>query len=272
MQQPMLTLNDGRKMPQLGLGIWQIPEDETAGAVNEAFGNGYRLIDGAAFYGNEAGLGQAVRDADIPRDDIYVTSKLWGSEHGRDKALRGFDATMERLGLDHLDLYLIHWPVPALDLYVETWKALIELRDSGRVKSIGVANFHEAHLRRLIEETGVTPVLNQIELHPEFSQSEMRAVNESLGVATQSWAPLGRGAAFGSVAEIAGRLNAAPAQVILAWHIAHGLSVIPKSQNPERQKQNFEALNLRLSDTDMEALDALEQGSRIGPNPDEFSC
>ncbi|RJE82725.1 aldo/keto reductase [Paracoccus onubensis] len=271
MQQPMMTLNDGRKMPQLGLGVWKIPAEETAGVVAEAFGNGYRLIDGAKLYGNEEGLGQAVRDTDIPREEIFVTSKLWADHHGRDKALRGFDATMERLGLEYLDLYLIHWPVPAQDLYVETWRALVELRDSGRVKSIGVANFHEPHLRRLVDETGTVPAVNQIELHPAFAQTHLRGVNKNLGIITQSWAPLGRGADFDAVSGIARRLEATPGQVIIAWHLAHGLSVIPKSSNPERQRQNFAALELRLSDADIAAIDALDRDNRTGPNPDEFT-
>lgn len=273
MQQPMMTLNDGRQMPQMGLGVWQMPEDETAVAVGHALQAGYRLIDGAKLYGNEAGLGQAVRDADIPREDIFVTSKLWNDEQGRDAARRGFDATMDRLGLDYLDLYLIHWPVPAQDLYVETWKVLIELREEGRVKSIGVANFQEPHLTRLIGETGVTPALNQIELHPAFAQAQMRAVHERMGIVTQSWAPLGRGADFTSdaVAGIAARLGVGPAQVIIAWHLAHGLSVIPKSQNPERQKQNLAALELRLSDADIAAIDGLDRANRTGPDPELFS-
>ena len=272
MQQPMITLNDERQMPQLGLGIWQIPEDETAQVVGEAFRNGYRLIDGAALYRNEAGLGQAVREADIPREEIFVTSNLWGDQQGRDQVLRAFDASMDRLGLDYLDLYLIHWPVASLGLYVETWKTLIELRESGRVKSIGVANFHEPELRRLIDETGVVPVLNQIELHPTFAQPHLREVNESLSVVTQSWAPLGRGVDIEAVSEIAAKLGAEPAQVILAWHLAHGLSVIPKSSNPDRQRQNFAAQHLQLSEADIAAIDALDRGNRTGPNPDDFTC
>lgn len=185
MTQPMMTLNDGHQMPQLGDGIWQVPADETARVVQDALAIGYRLIDGAAAYKNEEGLGEGVRNSDVPRDQIFVTSKLWNSEQGYDAALRGFDASMNRLGLDYLDLYLIHWPLPAADLYVETWKALIRLRDEGRIRSIGVANFHEAHLRRLIDETGVTPALNQIELHPTLTQVDLRAVDARLGIVTQ---------------------------------------------------------------------------------------
>ncbi|MBU3028641.1 aldo/keto reductase [Paracoccus sp. XHP0099] len=269
----MLTLNDHRQMPQLGLGVWQMPEDQTAQAVAEALRIGYRLIDGAAMYRNEAGMGQAVRASGLPRGEVFVTSKLWNDQQGGDRARRAFDATMDRLGLDYLDLYLIHWPAPQQDLYVETWKALIALRDEGRVKSIGVANFQEPHLTRLINETGIAPALNQIELHPTFTQPLMRAVNRRLGIVTQSWAPLGRTHDFGAapVQRIAARLEASPAQVIIAWHLAHGLSVIPKSQNPARLRQNFAALSLRLEDADIAALDALDSGERTGPDPDSFT-
>lgn len=273
MTQPMLRLNDGRQMPQFGLGVWQMPADETAATVAEALRIGYRLIDGAAAYGNEAGMGQAVREAEIPREQVFVTSKLWNDQQGRDRTLSAFDATMERLGLDYLDLYLIHWPVPQQDLYVETWKALIELRETGRVRSIGVSNFQEAHLQRLVDETGTAPVLNQIELHPTFNQPHLRAVNQRLGVVTQSWAPLGRGADFNAapVVRIAERLGALPAQVILAWHLAHGLSVIPKSQDPGRLRQNFAALELRLTGQDIADIDALDSDLRTGPDPDSFA-
>lgn len=273
MTQPMLRLNDGRQMPQFGLGVWQMPADETAATVAEALRIGYRLIDGAAAYGNEAGMGQAVREAEIPREQVFVTSKLWNDQQGRDRTLSAFDATMRRLGLDYLDLYLIHWPVPQQDLYVETWKALIELRETGRVRSIGVSNFQEAHLQRLVDETGTAPVLNQIELHPTFNQPHLRAVNQRLGVVTQSWAPLGRGADFNAapVVRIAERLGALPAQVILAWHLAHGLSVIPKSQDPGRLRQNFAALELRLTGQDIADIDALDSDLRTGPDPDSFA-
>ena len=273
MSQPMMILNDGRQMPQLGMGVWKMSPDETADAVAEALKIGYRLIDGAAMYGNEAGLGQAVREASVPRDQIFVTTKVWNDSHGRDRTMAAFDATMDRLALDYLDLYLIHWPSPAHNLYVETWKTLIELRDSGRVRSIGVANFHAEHLRRLIDETGVTPVLNQIELHPTFTQPALRKVNADLGIVTQSWAPLGRAAALqlAPIVQIAERLGATPAQVVIAWHLSHGLSVIPKSQNPGRQRQNFEALQVSLTPEDIAAIDALDTGERIGPDPLAFN-
>ncbi|MDO5703614.1 MAG: aldo/keto reductase [Paracoccus sp. (in: a-proteobacteria)] len=271
--QPTLRLNDGRRMPQIGAGIWQVPADRTAQVVTDALAVGYRLIDGAAAYRNEEGLGQALRDSDIPRDEIFVTTKLWNDAQGYDAALAGFDASMDRLGLDYVDLYLIHWPMPSRDLYVETWKALIRLREDGRARSIGVANFHEAHLDRLISETGVTPALNQIELHPSLPQGALRAHDDRLGIVTQSWTPLGRGHAFAAppVVAIAERLGVTPAQVILRWHIQSGLSVIPKSERPHRLRENFAVLDLVLTEEDMAALNALDSGHRTGPDPDVFA-
>lgn len=272
MTQPMMTLNDGRTMPQLGTGIWQVEDAATPAVVAEALRIGYRLIDGAAAYKNEAGMGQGVRDSGVARDEIFVTSKLWNDAQGHDAALRAFDATMDRCGLDYLDLYLIHWPLPAMDAYVETWKALIRLRDEGRVRSIGVANFHEPHLRRLIDETGVAPALNQIELHPSLTQERMRAVNRQLGIVTQSWTPLGRGDSFDAPAirDAAARTGRTVAQVILRWHIQHGLSVIPKSEKPERLAENFDVLDFTLTPEEMSAIDALDRGHRTGPDPDTF--
>ena len=272
MTQPMMTLNDGRTMPQLGTGIWQIEDAKTPEVVSEALRVGYRLIDGAAAYKNEAGMGRGIRDSDVVRDQIFVTSKLWNDAQGHDAALRAFDATMERSGLDYLDLYLIHWPLPAMDAYVDSWKALIRLRDEGRVRSIGVANFHEPHLRRLIDETGVAPALNQIELHPSLVQERMRAVNKQLGIVTQSWTPLGRGDSFDAPAirDAAARTGRTVAQVILRWHIQHGLSVIPKSEKPERLAENFDVLDFTLTPEEMSAIDALDRGHRTGPDPDTF--
>lgn len=272
MTQPMMTLNDGRTMPQLGTGIWQIEDAKTPEVVAEALRVGYRLIDGAAAYKNEAGMGRGIRDSDVARDQIFVTSKLWNDAQGHDAALRAFDATMERSRLDYLDLYLIHWPLPAMDAYVDSWKALIRLRDEGRVRSIGVANFHEPHLRRLIDETGVAPALNQIELHPSLTQERMRAVNKQLGIVTQSWTPLGRGDSFDAPAirDAAARTGRTVAQVILRWHIQHGLSVIPKSEKPERLAENFDVLDFTLTPEEMSAIDALDRGHRTGPDPDTF--
>ncbi|WP_405403484.1 aldo/keto reductase [Paracoccus sp. Ld10] len=272
MTQPMMTLNDGHAMPQLGTGIWQIEDAATPAVVGEALRRGYRLIDGAAAYKNEAGMGRGIRDSDVPRDQIFVTSKLWNDAQGHDAALRAFDATMDRCGLDYLDLYLIHWPLPAMDAYVDSWKALIRLRDEGRVRSIGVANFHEPHLRRLIDETGVAPALNQIELHPSLTQERMRTVNKQLGIVTQSWTPLGRGDSFDAPAirDAAARTARTPAQVILRWHVQHGLSVIPKSEKPERLTENFDVLSFDLTPEEMSAIDALDRGHRTGPDPETF--
>ena len=272
MTQPMMTLNDGNRMPQLGTGIFQIADEDTPGVVAAALRTGYRLIDGAAAYKNERGMGQGIRESGVPRDEIFVTSKLWNNAQGHDETLRAFDATMERSGLDHLDLYLIHWPLPKLDRYVETWKALIRLREEGRVRSIGVANFHEAHLTRIIDETGVTPAVNQIELHPSLIQADLRAVNRRLGIVTQSWTPLGRGDSFEAapITRAAERLDRTPVQVILRWHLQHGLSVIPKSEHEKRLAQNFDVLDFELTADEMSAIDALDRGHRTGPDPDEM--
>lgn len=271
MTQPMMTFNDGHRMPQIGTGIWQVPQAETAAVVRDALSVGYRLIDGAMAYENEKQLGDALRDTDVPRAEIFVTTKLWNSDQGFDAALKGFDASMKRLGLDYLDLYLIHWPVPAADLYVESWKALIRLREERRVRSIGVANFNAPHLDRLIAETGVAPALNQIELHPTLGQAKMRAADAGRGIVTQSWTPLGRGDfELPEVQAIAARLGATAAQVVLRWHIQHGLSVIPKSTRKARLAENYGALRIALTAADMAALDGLDRGNRVGPDPETF--
>ena len=271
MSQPMMTFNDGHQMPQLGAGIWQIADEDTPRVVRDALEVGYRLIDGAKAYRNERGLGQGIRDSGVPRDEIFVTTKLWNDAQGRDATLRAFDDSMERLGLDWLDLYLIHWPVPMAGLYVETWQALIELRKQGRIRSIGVANFNEDHLQRLIDETGVTPALNQIEIHPTLIQSDLRAVNDRMGIVTQSWTPLGRGDFEApEIRSIAETHDRTPAQVVLRWHIQHGLSVIPKSEKRERLAENFAALDFELTDADMDAIDALDRSQRTGPDPVSF--
>lgn len=268
-----MTLNTGRNMPQLGIGVFQIAENDTARVVEDALAVGFRLVDGAAAYNNEKGMGDGLQASGLLRSELFVTSKLWNDAQGRDAALKAFDTSMEKLGLDYLDLYLIHWPLPMVDKYVETWKALIELQKDGRVKSIGVANFHEAHLQRLIDETGVTPALNQIETHPSLAQKDMRAVNSRLGIVTQSWTPLGGGDSFqtDAVRGIADRLDATPAQVILRWHLQNGLSVIPKSTHKDRLQENFDALRLQLTPQDMAALDRLDRGHRTGPDPETFS-
>ncbi|WP_299843731.1 aldo/keto reductase [uncultured Paracoccus sp.] len=271
MIQPRMTLNDGNFMPQLGVGVWQVPEADTARVVRDALAIGYRLFDGAAAYKNETGLGEGLRQTGVLRDQLFVTSKLWNSDHGHDAALRACEASLDRLGLDYMDLYLIHWPVPAADLYVDSWRALIRLKEEGRVRSIGVANFHEAHLRRLIDETGVTPAVNQIELHPTLTQTELRQTDRSLGIVTQSWSPLGRGDLdLPELRTIAEQHGCTPAQVVLRWHLQNDLSVIPKSVSAERLAENFHALDVELSGADMAVLDGLDRGHRTGPDPDTF--
>jgi 2,5-diketo-D-gluconate reductase A len=270
---PSLRLNDGRTMPQLGLGVWQTPRDQTAQAVAAALDAGYRLIDTAAIYGNEAAVGAGLRASGVPRESVFVTTKLWNDDQGHDETLRAFDRSLARLGLDHVDLYLVHWPAPALGSYIDSWRALIRLREEGRARSIGVSNFMPEHLRRVIAETGVAPAVNQVELHPCFQQTELRACHASQGTVTQSWSPLGQGRLLKhpEIARIAARHGKTPAQAIVRWHIESGLSVIPKSVRPERIAENAEALDFRLDEEDMAAIARLDDpNGRIGDDPLTF--
>lgn len=270
---PDVVLNDEVRIPQLGFGVYKVPSDETRQVVGEALRVGYRSVDTAALYGNERGVGDALRDSGLPRDEVFVTTKLWNDAQGRDRTLAAFDASMEQLGLDHVDLYLIHWPAPGQDRYVETWRTFVELRDSGRVRSIGVSNFQPAHLRRLVDETGVVPSLNQVELHPFLQQPEVRAVDAELGIATEAWGPLARGGELLShpvVADIARRLGRTPAQVVIAWHLRLGNVVIPKSVTPTRIQENFDVFDIDLTDEDLAAIAGLDAGVRTGPHPDEL--
>lgn len=270
---PRMTLNDGRTMPQVGFGLWQVPEGETGRLVGEAVQVGYRLFDGAALYGNERGLGEGVRHAGVPRDELFVTTKVWNDRQGYDSTLRAVEESLERLVLDRVDLVLIHWPAPSRDLYVDTWRALIRAREEGMATSIGVSNFLPEHLDRIVGETGVAPVLNQVELHPELPQGELRRKHEEMGVVTQSWTPLGQSRTFGSpaVRRAAERTGASPAQVILAWHVALGCSVIPRSTKPERLAENLQALEVTLTPEEVAAIEALENGHRTGPDPHTFA-
>jgi 2,5-diketo-D-gluconate reductase A len=270
--EPMLTLNDGRAMPQLGFGVWRVAEDEAESVVGRALAAGYRLVDTASAYGNEAGVGRAVAEAG--RDRVFVTTKLWNGDQGHDPALRAFDASLGRLGLDAVDLYLIHWPCPAKGLYVETWKALVRLRDEGRARSIGVSNFTQETLERIIDATGVVPAVNQIELHPRFQQRAMRALHRRLGIVTQSWSPLGRGHLDASpvLAEIAAAHGKTWAQVVIRWHLQSGLSVIPKSATPARIAANRDVFDFALSDAEMAAIGELQDpGGRGGSHPDDVN-
>ncbi|GAB3559413.1 aldo/keto reductase [Spelaeicoccus albus] len=280
---PRLTFNDGHTIPQLGYGVWQVDDDVASDVVGQALRAGYRHIDTAQGYGNEGGVGRALAaaaDAGIAQDDVFVTTKLWNADQGYDATMRAFDASMERLGIETLDLFLIHWPTPARDLYVDTFRAFIELREQGRIKSIGVSNFTIDHLTRLIDETGVTPAINQIELHPRFNQPELRAFHAEHGILTEAWSPLGQNHAIWQhdladvpaledpvISDIAARHDASPAQVIIAWHLALGNVVIPKSVTPARIVENFAASGISLSESDIAAVTGLHTGERIGRDP-----
>jgi 2,5-diketo-D-gluconate reductase A len=272
MASPSITLNDGNAIPQVGFGVFQTPPDETERAVTIAFEAGYRHVDTAAAYRNERGVGKAVAESGLPREDLYITTKLWNSEQGYDSTLKAFDASVDRLGLDYVDLYLIHWPLPARNTFVDTFKAFSTLRDQGRVRSIGVSNFEPEHLRILIDATGIVPAVNQVELHPRFPQDELRKVHKQLGVATEAWAPLGQGALLDDpkVTEVAERHGKTPAQVLIRWHIQLGNIVIPKSVTPERIVSNFDVFDLELSEQDMASISSLGDGTRMGPDPRTF--
>jgi len=270
---PTITLNDGVEIPQLGFGVFQVPPAETKKATLEALEVGYRHIDTAEMYGNEKGVGEAIAESGIPRDEIFVTSKLNNSFHAREDALPAFDATMEALGFETLDLFLIHWPMPAVGDFVETWKALEEMKASGRVRSIGVSNFQPAHLQRLIDETSTMPSVNQIEVHPYFTNEVVRAFNQQHGIATEAWSPIAQGAVLTDpvVTEIAGRLDRSPAQVTLRWHIRRGDIVFPKSVTRSRIEENLALFDFELSDADVTAITGLNRDGRRGGNPDEFN-
>jgi 2,5-diketo-D-gluconate reductase A len=268
--QTQIALNDGARIPQVGLGVWQTPNDEAAPAVKAALDAGYRHIDTAAVYENEEGVGEGIRQSGTARSDIFLTTKLWNTEQGYDQTLRAFDASLKRLGTDYVDLYLIHWPSAHRELFVDTWKAFVKLQEEGRAKSIGVSNFCPEHIERIVAETGVVPVINQIELHPDFQQRETRAFHEKHKIVTQSWSPLGQGKLLGHpvIAEMASRLGRTPAQVIIRWHIDNGLVVIPKSVTPSRIVENFNVFDFKISAEDMKILNALDDaGARIGPDP-----
>jgi len=268
--QPLVTLNDGRPMPQLGLGVWQSPREVTAQAVRAALGAGYRSVDTAAIYRNEAEVGEGVRASGLDRAEVFVTTKLWNDDQGFDSALRALDASLKRLKMDYVDLYLIHWPAPGQDRYLESWKALVRLREEGRARSIGVSNFAAPHLERIVGETGQAPAVNQIELHPRFQQAELRAVHQRLGVATESWSPLGQGGLLADpvVAKVAARHGKTPAQTIIRWHLDLGLIVIPKSVTPARIAQNFDVFDFKLDAQDLADMATIDDpDGRMGPNP-----
>lgn len=269
---PNVKLNNGTSIPQLGFGVWQVPDDGAHDAVAEALRVGYRSIDTAKVYENEAGTGRAIAESGLARDEVFLTTKLWNSDQGFDETLRAFDASLERLGTDYVDLYLIHWPVPEYDRYVDTFKAFQQIRDSGRAKAIGVSNFTIEALRRVIDETGETPAINQIELHPGLPQDELRAFHAEHGIATEAWSPLGQGESLtdAAVVEVAAAHGVTPAQAILRWHLQLGNVVIPKSVTPARIAENFDVFGFALSDDEVARISALP-GKRIGPDPASFN-
>lgn len=267
---PVTRLNDGNGMPQLGLGVWQVPNAEAAAAVKTALDAGYRSIDTAAIYGNEVGVGEGLRAAGVPRDEVYLTTKLWNDRHGN--ARQALEESLRKLGVDAVDLYLIHWPVAGSRAFVEAWRSMIAMREEGLTRSIGVSNFTQDNLRLLMDETDVIPAINQIELHPGFAQREMRAFHADHGIATESWSPLGQGEALhnSTIGEIARRLGKTPAQVILRWHLQNGLVVIPKSVTPARIQANIDVFDFELSAADLQAIDDLPESGRLGPDPAVF--
>ena len=269
---PMIPLRDGARIPQLGFGVFLVPPPQTAEAVSLALEAGYRHIDTAAQYANETGVGQAVAASGLDRGDVFITTKCGNPDHGYAQATAACHASLERLGLGPIDLYLIHWPVPSRDLYLDTWRAFIDLQAEGLVRSIGVSNFQAAHLERIIEETGVTPAVNQIELHPRLAQHELRRVHARQGIVTEAWSPLARGEMLDDpvVTAIAAAHDRTPAQVLIRWHIQLGNVVIPKSVTPRRIEQNFDVFGFELDAEQTAAIDGLDRGERIGPNPDTF--
>ncbi len=269
---PQLTFNDGNTMPQFGFGIWQVPAEICAEAVETALRLGYRLIDGAYLYLNEQQLGEGLRSSGVPREEVFVTTKVWNNEQGRAKARASVERSLKTIGVDQLDLVLIHWPVPDQDLYVETWEAFIEMRDEGLMRSIGVSNFNADHLDRIIAATGVVPALNQIELNPELQQPRMRRENAERGIVTQAWTPLGNGRSFEKepLTAAATRHGKSPAQVVLRWHLQLGNAVISRSVNPGRQAENIDIFDFELTDAEMAEIATLDFGGRTGPDPSMF--
>jgi 2,5-diketo-D-gluconate reductase A len=272
---PRVPLNDGNSIPMLGFGVWQISSDEVVPAVGEAIRAGYRSIDTAQGYDNEEGVGQAIREAEIDRAELFVTSKLRTKSMGYDGTLRGYEESLKKLGLEQLDMFLIHWPAPKLDRYVDTWKALVRLREEGRVRTIGVSNFLPDHLVRIIGETGVIPAVNQIELHPEYQQREVRAFHETQRIQIESYSPLGSGAVLDNpaIAKIAQKHGKSPAQVIIRWHLQEGLVVIPKSVTPSRIRENLEVFDFKLDEQDLADIVSLDdpQNGKTNSKPEEFN-
>lgn len=273
---PTITLNNGATIPQLGFGVYQIPPEDTADAVSTALNIGYRHIDTAEMYQNEKGVGEGIRTSGVDRGEVFITSKLNNGFHKPDDARRAFDKTLSELGFDHVDLFLIHWPLPTLydGDYVSTWKTLEEFAKDGRARSIGVSNFQVEHLQRLADETGTVPAVNQIEVHPYFTNEEVRAYGSEHGIATEAWSPIAQGKVLDDpvITRIAERIGKSPAQVVLRWHIQRGDIVFPKSVTEQRIRDNFALFDFELGDDDLSAISGLDKGEdgRTGPNPDTF--
>ncbi|MFD4988504.1 aldo/keto reductase [Streptomyces sp. NPDC058374] len=271
---PPIILNNGVEMPQIGFGVWQVPDDEAYTAVGAALEAGYRSIDTAAAYGNEEGTGKAIAESGVPREELFVTTKLWNSDHGYDAALRAFDSSLAKLGLDHVDLYLIHWPLPAKGTAADTFKALEKLYSDGRARAIGVSNFLPEHLEQLIDATSVIPAVNQIELHPHLQQRATRAFHDEQGITTEAWSPIGQGKGLlevPAIVAISRKHNVTPAQVVLRWHVQLGNVAIPKSVTPSRIKENIDVFSFELDTEDMAAISALNEDRRLGPDPAEIN-
>jgi len=268
---PDVRLNNGIRMPQIGFGVFRIPDDQTERVVLEAIESGYRSIDTASLYGNEVGVGRAIAACGLPRAELFLTTKLWNDDQGRERASAAFESSLNRLGLDHVDLYLIHWPKPSRDLYVQTWQALEKLYADGRVRAIGVSNFQMTHLDRIIAQTDVTPAVNQIELHPSLQQEHLRRYDHEHGITTVAWSPLGQAESIKDpvIGAIARRHDRTPAQVILRWHLQLGNVVIPKTTHAARMRENLGIVDFTLDDEDLAAIRGLESGRRLGPDPDE---
>ncbi|WP_406481453.1 aldo/keto reductase [Streptomyces platensis] len=270
---PSIKLNNGIAMPQLGYGVWQVEDEQAATAVGQALDAGYRSIDTAMIYGNEEGTGRALAASGIARDELFVTTKLWNADQGHDAALRAFDTSLAKLGLEYVDLYLIHWPLPARDTYIETYQALEKIYADGRAKAIGVSNFLPEHLERLMGETSIVPAVNQIELHPQFPQAASRAFHARHDIVTEAWSPIGQGRGLlehPTLVELAAKHGKSPAQVVLRWHVQLGNVAIPKSVTPSRIAENIDIFDFELDDADLTALAGLDTGTRLGPDPVAF--
>jgi len=270
---PSIKLNNGVAMPQLGYGVWQVEDEQAATAVGQALDAGYRSIDTAMIYGNEEGTGKALAASGIARDELFVTTKLWNADQGHDATLRAFDTSLAKLGLEYVDLYLIHWPLPSRDTYIETYQALEKIYADGRAKAIGVSNFLPEHLERLMGETSVVPAVNQIELHPQFPQAASRAFHARHNIVTEAWSPIGQGRGLlehPTLVELAAKHGKSPAQVVLRWHVQLGNVAIPKSVTPSRIAENIDIFDFELDDADLTALAGLDTGTRLGPDPVAF--